>query len=176
MPKRCTLATVYETVARSLREFGYPDCAAQMIRDTHEAMKRGDETMPHGIIGMFAQRQLEEAGEALNRLTAEQPTTPEAMMRTRMVEERIGENMGPIDWSHATAKDMPPIWREAEAEPDKFVFGEYDRVIYAVAMYDGWPYWTPRPAVYHAGVLGPEWSFFDSYGVHPDSIKPRRTT
>ena len=26
--------------------------------------------------------------------------------------------------------------------------------IWHVGMYDGWPYWTPTPAVQHAGVLG----------------------
>lgn len=96
-------------------------------------------------------------------------------MRTRIVEERIGENMGPVDWSHPIAKNMPPIWREAEKNPEGFVFSEHDRMILDVAMYDGWPYWTPRPAVHVIGVLGPEWHFFDSYGVHADSIKPKRT-
>lgn len=97
-------------------------------------------------------------------------------MRTRMVEERIGENMGPVDWSHPIAENKPPIWREAEAEPEKFVFGDHDRVIYAIAMYDGWPYWTPRPAIHHAGPIGPEWSFFDSYGVYENSIRRKRCT
>ena len=50
----------YEAIARSLREFGYPDAECGMIRDTHEAMVAGKEEMPHGIIGMFAQRELEE--------------------------------------------------------------------------------------------------------------------
>jgi hypothetical protein len=65
-----TLSDAYEAVARSLRQFGYPDATAGMIRETHEAMKRGDERMPHGIIGMFAQRQLDEVREKLDQLPA----------------------------------------------------------------------------------------------------------
>jgi hypothetical protein len=65
MTRRPTLTQVYEAVAASLREFGYPDAEAKMIRDTHEAMKRGDAEMPHGIVGMFAQRQLEEVKDVL---------------------------------------------------------------------------------------------------------------
>lgn len=52
---------IYVAIARNLREFGYSDVKPQMIRETHEAMKRGDGKMPHGIIGMFAKKQLEEA-------------------------------------------------------------------------------------------------------------------
>ena len=95
-------------------------------------------------------------------------------MRTRTVIERIGENMGPVDWAHPIAKDMPPIWREAEKNPENFVFTEYNRTILAVAMYDGWPYWAPRPAVQFLGPIGPEWNFFDSYGVYSNSIRPDR--
>lgn len=69
--KRYTLSDAYEAVARSLREFGYPDCQASMVRETHEAMIRGDETMPHGIIGMFAKRQMDEAVEAFKSLPAD---------------------------------------------------------------------------------------------------------
>ncbi len=62
------LRDVYEAVAESLREFGYPDATADMVRATHDAMKRGDAEMPHGIVGMFAQRQLDELSEVLPRL------------------------------------------------------------------------------------------------------------
>lgn len=94
-------------------------------------------------------------------------------MRTRVVEERTGENMGPIDWAHPIAKGMPQVWRDAEKSPEAFTFSEYERTIFAIAMYDGWPYWTPRPAVNFMGPIGPEWTFFDSYGVRHDSIKRR---
>lgn len=89
-------------------------------------------------------------------------------MRTRTVTERIGENMGPIDWEHPTAKNMPEIWREAEKCPG-FLFN--GRQILDMGMYDGWPYWTPRPAICFLGPLNSaEWTFFDSYGVHDNSI------
>ncbi len=99
-------------------------------------------------------------------------------MKTRMVEERIGEDMGPIDWSHPIAKDMPDIWREAEKNPFDFYLdngGMGYRELLAIRMYDGWPYWTPRPAIMFVGPLGTEWNFFDSYGISPRSIvrKPR---
>jgi hypothetical protein len=93
-------------------------------------------------------------------------------MRTETVTVRIGEDVGPVDWSHPTAKDMPPIWREAEANPYDFVFSEYRRAILQICMYDGWPYWEPRPAVCFVGPLNrAEWSFFNSYGVGPHSIR-----
>jgi len=56
---------VYEAVARSLREFGYPDATAQMVHDTHTAMVEGKSgaELPHGIVGRFAESQLKEAAE-----------------------------------------------------------------------------------------------------------------
>lgn len=95
-------------------------------------------------------------------------------MRTWTETHREGTAVGPVDWSHPTAKDMPPAWREAEKNPEQFVFRTSSsftaRQVYEVCMYDGWPYWEPRPAILFAGVLGPEWAFFDSYGVYSDSI------
>jgi hypothetical protein len=82
---------------------------------------------------------------------------------------RIGENVGPIDWTHETAKDKPEIWREAEQSPSGFLYN--GRSILAIAMYDGWPYWQPRPAIQFIGPLkSAEWTFFDSYGVQDGSI------
>lgn len=94
-------------------------------------------------------------------------------MRCETVTVRHGENVGPVDWTHETAKDMPDIWREAERDPKSFVFdyGHGGRAIVEICMYDGWPYWQPRPAVAYIGALnGVEWAFFNSYGVHPGSI------
>jgi hypothetical protein len=94
-------------------------------------------------------------------------------MRTETVTVRIGEDVGPVDWTHPTSKDMPPIWREAEQNPSAFVFGEYSRPILRICMYDGWPYWEPRPAIQYIGPLkSAEWAFFNSYMVRPDSIAP----
>jgi hypothetical protein len=52
---------VYEAIARSLRDFGYPDVIADMVRETDEAPS-GEQ--PHGVVSMFARRQLDEAREA----------------------------------------------------------------------------------------------------------------
>lgn len=94
-------------------------------------------------------------------------------MRTHTVTVREGENVGPVDWDHPTAKDMPPIWREAEKAPDDYRFN--GRPIIQICMYDGWPYWKPTPAVMFIGPLNcGEWAFFNSYGVHADSIARKR--
>lgn len=90
-------------------------------------------------------------------------------MRTRTVTERIGEDMGPIDWSHPMvaelAKQVPTLverLREAEADPTAFVMerGWSWRDVLAVRMYDGWPYWEPTPSVLRMGPLGAEWHSF----------------
>lgn len=94
-------------------------------------------------------------------------------MKTRTVTERVGENMGPVDWSHPTAVGMPQIWRDAEKNPDGFVFSEYQRTILEICMYDGWPYWKPTPAICFLGPIGSEWAFFNSYGVHANSIREK---
>lgn len=54
------------SVARSLREFGYPDATAEKLREVLDAWldgKRGAD-LPHGILGMFAERQFEEAEQS----------------------------------------------------------------------------------------------------------------
>lgn len=97
-------------------------------------------------------------------------------MRTRIIEERIGEDVGPVDWTHDTASSKPIIWRDAESDPNGYLFN--GRRILAICMYDGWPYWTPTPAVQFIGPMNTaEWSFFNSYGVHSESIavNPRAT-
>lgn len=63
-----TLDKAMESVASSLREFGYPDVTAKMIREIYDAYERGDEKLPHGVIGMFAKRQFDEVKDALKAL------------------------------------------------------------------------------------------------------------
>jgi hypothetical protein len=65
-----TLNQGMEAVARNLREFGYPDVTAVMIRDVYDAWLSGNRypDLPHGIIGGFAERQFEENGETLAKL------------------------------------------------------------------------------------------------------------
>ena len=100
-------------------------------------------------------------------------------MRTETVTVRHGEDCGPIDWDHEIAKDKPAIWREAEAEPESYVYCEDrmigEREIIAMRMYDGWPYWKPRPALLISSpIVGSEWRFFDDYGMRGASIYRRR--
>jgi len=95
-------------------------------------------------------------------------------MHTRTIQVREGDNVGPIDWSHPTAKDMPLEWREAEKDPDGFTYN--GRTIIQICMYDGWPYWKPTPAVNFIGPLkSGEWNFFDSYGASPNSVERKRS-
>lgn len=60
----------FESVATSLREFGYPDATAAMVADVYAAMKEGKTggQLPHGIVGMFAERQIEEVREKFDAL------------------------------------------------------------------------------------------------------------
>lgn len=100
-------------------------------------------------------------------------------MKTRTVIERIGENMGPVDWTHPKAAALPHVLmeklREAEKDPAKFCYspsGFSEFQIVSVCMYDGWPYWTPTPAFSYIGPLKIlEWGFFDSYGVSELSVR-----
>ena len=70
MKRKITKQTAFESVARSLREFGYPDVTAQMVEDTWNAMKEGkkDADLPHGIVGRFAESQLSEHRNIIEQL------------------------------------------------------------------------------------------------------------
>lgn len=82
--------------------------------------------------------------------------------------------MGPIDWSHPTAIHRPQLWRDVEKNPSAYrhcASGFSLFPLVEMCMYDGWPYWEPRPAFSYVGPLGTvEWAFFDSYGVHDHSL------
>ena len=96
-------------------------------------------------------------------------------MRTWTETHREGTNVGPVDWSHELAAAMPEAWRDAEKNPDHYRFessgGGSFRVV-ALCMYDGWPYWEPRPALAYIGPLhSVEWAHFNSYGVGPRSLR-----
>ena len=54
---------VCEQIAASLREFGYPSVTAEMISECLDAWIAKKEPLPHGVIGMFAQRQFAEIEE-----------------------------------------------------------------------------------------------------------------
>lgn len=67
MAKNSLIEEIYEAVAKSLQEFGYPDTTADMIHETHDAMKEGKtgHDLPHGVVSMFAETQLTEAFDRL---------------------------------------------------------------------------------------------------------------
>ena len=50
-------------VAAGLREFGYPDVTAAMVRECAEAVLRGDEKIPHGVIGIFVKKGMDDAAK-----------------------------------------------------------------------------------------------------------------
>ena len=106
-------------------------------------------------------------------------------MKTRMVEERIGEYLGPVDWSYNFAShfdrccisnpaekqkhiDRAVAWlRILAADKDKYLattYGGWPRCgwgrVLEVGMYDGWPYWRAVPSVCLSTWLGCEWHDF----------------
>ena len=58
-----------EAVARSLREFGYPDASAQMVSDTYDAVRDG-KAIPHEIVGAFAAEQIKDERALFDKLSA----------------------------------------------------------------------------------------------------------
>jgi len=105
-------------------------------------------------------------------------------MKTRTVIERIGENMGPIDWSydfrsHFNNHCLSDEGRDEECRKHVerlreivagIERGEYwvaecygvQNPIIDVGMYDGWPYWKPTPSIALRSWLGVEWHPFHS--------------
>lgn len=97
-------------------------------------------------------------------------------MRFETQTVRIGEDVGPVDWTHPMAADKPAHWREAEEHPEEFELllnGMFTpRRVARLCMYDGWPYWRPTPAIYRESPLGGyEWTHFNSCGVLDDSLR-----
>ncbi len=54
-------------IAAGLREFGYPDVTAEIVRECVEAILRGDENIPHGVIGMFVKKGMDDAAREARR-------------------------------------------------------------------------------------------------------------
>jgi hypothetical protein len=52
-----------QSIANSLVEFGYPDVTGPMIEECWDAYEAGKDELPHGVVGMFAERQLDEVSE-----------------------------------------------------------------------------------------------------------------
>lgn len=82
-------------------------------------------------------------------------------MKTRMVEERIGEYLGPVDWTYDFSQRGKELLRQLE-QPGEWQAMTYQcwRRVLRVGMYDGWPFWKPTPSVLLAGPLWPEWATF----------------
>lgn len=53
-------------VAAAMREFGYPDVTAKMIREISEAHAAG-KPLPHGVVGIIVGRDLDEARRPIKR-------------------------------------------------------------------------------------------------------------
>lgn len=65
-----TFEQAMESIAASLREFGYPDVTARMVEEIYGAYaagRRGD-ALPHGVIGRFVEGQIDEVAEQLKAL------------------------------------------------------------------------------------------------------------
>lgn len=75
--KRMTKASACETVAKDLREWGYPDVTGAMVREVLDAWLAGarEDKLPHGIIGLFAARQFEDAERVRSGTLADLPNS-----------------------------------------------------------------------------------------------------
>ena len=93
-------------------------------------------------------------------------------MKTRMVEERIGEYLGPIDWSfdfeshdwnhggctnpECVKSGVEFLKQMGDGKGLEILYhGNWHEVLW-VGMYDGWPYWKPYPTVCYRTWLGAE--------------------
>ncbi len=107
-------------------------------------------------------------------------------MKTRMVEVREGEMLGPIDWSFDFRPSFDSYCMSKENQDklcleriamfhrieDAFKAGkkvlvythsDFGKQVLDMGMYDGWPYWKPVPSVFYASPLGGgEWSSLSS--------------
>jgi hypothetical protein len=94
-------------------------------------------------------------------------------MRTEMREVRIGEWLGPIDWTfdfeaeRSTSSDPNrnakciKMLHEVEdglARGERWLVSAYgvSREVINVGMYDGWPYWKPTPTYLTRSWMGGE--------------------
>jgi hypothetical protein len=106
-----------------------------------------------------------------------------------------GELLGPVDWTYnfrqhfdnmgcsEAVKDeycrrAVALLRELSMDHKSYQVvlshGCVERNVYAVGMYDGWPYWKATPALLTSGTLGPEWHFF--YDLQRIEKKPLART
>lgn len=105
-------------------------------------------------------------------------------MKTITRTERVGEWLGPVDWSYNFRQHFDSMGcsdkgrdeecekikerlRKIEAEPDRYevtTYGGWPRCgwgpVIKVGMFDGWPYWKPVPSVAYRTFLGMEETCF----------------
>lgn len=104
-------------------------------------------------------------------------------MRTETRTVRIGELLGPVDWSYdfdqhgwgpgrgggnpeciREGKEVLRIVEQALADGKRVTFTPSDFSAFEVVqcgMYDGWPFWQPTPYIGYIGPLGVlEWTPF----------------
>jgi hypothetical protein len=95
-----------------------------------------------------------------------------------MVEKRIGEKLGPVDWSYDFTRHnwgggrgginpecsmvATNLLKELQEAIDAGIamdaqFYSVMQPVVDVGMYDGWPFWQPTPSVCVRGPLGCEW-------------------
>ena len=53
--RKTTEEQVYDAIAADMREFGYLDASADMVKDVHQAVLK-KEPPPHGVIGLFMEQ------------------------------------------------------------------------------------------------------------------------
>lgn len=113
-------------------------------------------------------------------------------MRTETRTVRIGECVGPVDWTYDFAghcssnRDYFARTLEAFEELARGVVagerweattdGGWPRVgwgaVTQVGMYDGWPYWRPVPSFYLSSWLGGSWHAFSSLSEARKAANP----
>ena len=101
-------------------------------------------------------------------------------MKTRMVEQREGELLGPVDWNYdfdqhginpkyvEQGKNNLKIIEDGLSKGKKFRVGYcgINHKVISVGMYDGWPFWRPTPSVLLNTWMGGEWHpFYDIQNV-----------
>jgi hypothetical protein len=83
-----TFEEAMAAIAKSLRDFGYPDADTEMITEVYDAFaagKRG-EKLPHGVVGRFAESQFEQVKDALASLAEariKKPAKPKPKSKKR---------------------------------------------------------------------------------------------
>jgi hypothetical protein len=114
------------------------------------------------------------------------PYEAEGTMKTRTVTERVGEYLGPVDWTYdfrqhfdsyctddagrqAACERAVATLKELELHPELYevtTYGGWPRCgwgrIVWIGMYDGWPYWKPVPTVAYSTFLGVETACFNN--------------